>query len=185
MNYRINEIFYSIQGEGYWTGMPAIFIRFAGCNLKCPWCDTDHAHYEFMYIEQILKELEKYPCKNIILTGGEPALQVDKSLLLQLTVKYKIHIETNGTVNLDLLSPFIHWITVSPKEPYELLAQKRGHELKVVYEGQDLRKYDNLNFLSRYLQPLSNENIQETIEKVKEDPRWSLSLQTHKWTNIR
>ena len=77
---RINEIFYSLQGEGHFTGTPAIFIRFSGCNLKCSFCDTDHSHYTEMTEEEIVGEACKYPARHVVITGGEPLLQITASL---------------------------------------------------------------------------------------------------------
>ena len=78
---KINEIFYSLQGEGHWTGTPAIFIRFAGCNLRCDFCDTNHESGEEYDTEELIKELSQYPAKRVILTGGEPGLQVNDELI--------------------------------------------------------------------------------------------------------
>ena len=98
--YRINEIFYSLQGEGYWTGTPAVFLRFSGCNLKCPFCDTDFAAAAAMTEDELISALKdaSSECKRVIVTGGEPALQLDEALVQRLHKEgYTIHIETNGT----------------------------------------------------------------------------------------
>ena len=96
---KINEIFYSIQGEGYRTGTPAVFIRFSGCNLKCPFCDTQHSSGREMSDEEIIKEICFYPTRFVVLTGGEPGLQVDREFINKLHQAGKfIQIETNGTV---------------------------------------------------------------------------------------
>ena len=192
MKYKVNEIFYSIQGEGFWTGLPAIFIRFSGCNLDCSWCDTEHLSHKIMSLEEIMEEISQYPCEHVILTGGEPAINIDYELLLALKgdnkkrVEYFVHIETNGTISLRSFEDKIDWITVSPKSffPTHLLQQKDGCEIKVVYEGQDLIQYESLKFNKFYLQPLSNSNIEETINQIKENNKWNLSLQTHKLINI-
>ena len=95
---KINEIFYSLQGEGYHTGTPAVFIRFSGCNLKCDFCDTRHEEGEMMTDEDIVNEIGKYPAVMVILTGGEPSLWIDDAFidLLHHAGKY-VCIETNGT----------------------------------------------------------------------------------------
>lgn len=97
---KINEIFYSLEGEGAWQGYPTIFIRFAGCNLKCSWCDTDHISFEKIDIQKVLMEIEKYPCRRIKITGGEPLLQSKKVPMLMKILKdngYIVALETNGT----------------------------------------------------------------------------------------
>lgn len=98
---KINEIFYSLEGEGAWQGYPTIFIRLSGCNLKCSWCDTDHAKYEKMDIQKILMEIEKYPSRRIKITGGEPLIQDTKLPFLVKVLKdngYLVALETNGTI---------------------------------------------------------------------------------------
>ncbi|MCF0183480.1 MAG: radical SAM protein [Bacteroidaceae bacterium] len=179
--YRVNEIFASVQGEGYWTGTAAVFVRFAMCNLRCPFCDTDFDAYTEMTVDEILAEVNRYAPHTIILTGGEPALQVDERLIDALHAAGKrIHIETNGTRPLP---SGIDWVTLSPKAAPTVL--ERIDELKVVYEGQDLTQYDCYICPNRFLQPCSNQNIQETFEAVLTNPQWRLSLQTHKLIGVR
>ncbi|MDE5710447.1 MAG: 7-carboxy-7-deazaguanine synthase QueE, partial [Bacteroides sp.] len=115
---KINEIFYSLQGEGYHTGTPAVFVRFSGCNLKCPFCDTQHEEGTQMSDDEILEEVGKYPATTVILTGGEPSLWIDRGFieLLHRAGKY-VCIETNGT---RLLPDNIDWVTCSPKQGGEL-----------------------------------------------------------------
>ena len=111
-SYRINEIFYSLQGEGFWTGTPAVFVRFSGCNLRCPFCDTAHQAFTPMSADDILSACSEAPV--VVLTGGEPGLQVDAALIEALHgAGYRVHIETNGTV---ALPGGIDWVTLSPKE---------------------------------------------------------------------
>lgn len=186
--YKIVEIFYSLQGEGRWTGTPAVFIRFAGCNLKCPFCDTDFSHGDLMNLDELMKEVLKYPTMHVILTGGEPTLQVDHALLERLHHSgMYIHIETNGTTDIrKKYGQMIDWITVSPKGKYEA---KSGHELKVVYVGQteaELNEYVNTtNFEHYYLQPCSMSNIKEVVELCKRNPKWKVSIQVHKLLKIQ
>jgi len=101
---KINEIFYSIQGEGKWAGLPNIFIRTTGCNLRCSFCDTIYAYDEGkeMTIEEILNDISKYSCKYICITGGEPLLQDEVLKLINILLKdnYKICLETNGSISL-------------------------------------------------------------------------------------
>lgn len=111
---RINEIFYSLQGEGYHTGIPAVFVRFSGCNLRCPFCDTQHEEGTLMSDEDIVMEVAKYSTQVVILTGGEPGLWIDEKLVDALHHEGKyVCIETNGTC---LLPENIDWVTCSPKE---------------------------------------------------------------------
>ena len=107
---KINEIFYSIQGEGNWTGLPNIFIRTSGCNLRCTYCDTKYSYesYTEMKIEKIFNEIKKYNCKYICITGGEPLIHKDIRKLLKILLenKYNISIETNGSIDIKFLTRF-------------------------------------------------------------------------------
>jgi Organic radical activating enzymes len=179
---KINEIFYSLQGEGFYTGTPAVFVRFSGCNLRCPFCDTQHESGVMMTDDEIVTEVIKYPAKMVILTGGEPGLWVDDSLVNALhNIRMFITIETNGT---RVLPKGIDWITCSPKDKADVVLKKID-ELKVVYTGQSLDIYDHYVVKHRFLQPCSNQNIQETIECIKHHTEWRLSLQTHLLIGIR
>ena len=178
---KINDIFYSLQGEGYYTGKPAVFVRFSGCNLKCDFCDTAHEDGKLMSDEEIIEEISKYPANNIIITGGEPSLWIDDILIEKLHKAGKyVCIETNGT---NPLPEAIDWVTCSPKEN-TVLKIGRIDELKVVYTGQDLSKYENMNASHYYLQPCSCTNTQEVVDYILKNPKWRLSLQTHKMINI-
>lgn len=186
---RINDIFYSLQGEGRHTGRAAIFIRFSGCNLACPFCDTDFSGYREMTDEQIVEEvLEMVPDKDgvypmIVLTGGEPTLQVDERLidLLHEAGFCLVAMESNGTknppANLD-------WLTVSPKKNVMV---KRCQELKCIYDGKEKVEDHGIEADYYYLQPCdvgdagkNAEIIGQCIEEIKKNPKWMLSLQTHK-----
>lgn len=179
---KINEIFYSLQGEGYHTGTPAVFIRFSGCNLKCSFCDTRHEEGVLMTDEAILAEVAKHPAAVVILTGGEPSLWIDDAFigLLHRAGKY-VCIETNGTHPLPAA---IDWVTCSPKQGAAVVL-KRMDEVKVVYEGQDIRPYEQLPATHFFLQPCSCGNTAETVACVMSHPGWRLSLQTHKLIDIR
>lgn len=192
MKYNLTEVFYSIQGEGHWTGYPAIFIRFAGCNLGhevCKFCDTDFSLKLQLTKEAILQIIEDYPCKLIVLTGGEPTLQLqldseNNSRFVQFFKDrgYRVHIESNGTKELP---KNLDWITISPKGNWII---KGGDELKVVYQGQDLGQYGGTDFKYYYLQPCDIKgkvNYAETIRKVKEGDKWILSIQTQKILKIK
>jgi len=189
--YKINEIFYSLQGEGNFTGWPVVFIRFSGCNRKCTVksngfdCDTKHESGEQYTAYQIVDEIKKLTkdCKRIVATGGEPLLQLDEELVdLLHENNFYVHVETNGSI-IPSFKDKLDWVTVSPKE--KDWALKTGQELKVVYVGQDLESYLISNFNYYYLQPASMGNIQETIEQVKKYPRWKMSYQPKKNLNPR
>ena len=194
--YPIVEIFHSVQGEGFHTGIPHVFIRFGNCNLRCEWCDTDFMTFEDMDIDSIIEEVLSYDCDRVIFTGGEPAMQ-DLSVIGKRLKEHgiSISIETNGTIPVD---PIIDWICVSPKDqlyPNVSIKQRTGDELKVVYCGQDLALYDELKkgFTHLYIQPcyVEDESVQangksfQIVERlVKDSPGWRLSLQTHKWMGV-
>jgi 7-carboxy-7-deazaguanine synthase len=101
---KVNELFYSIQGEGIYAGLPTIFLRTTGCNLRCSFCDTTYAYEQGteMSIQEVLNEIEKYPCKQLCITGGEPLLQKDIPELLERLIqkKFTICLETNGSINI-------------------------------------------------------------------------------------
>ena len=194
--YKINEIFYSLQGEGYHSGTPAVFVRFSGCNLRCVFCDTQHQSGRIMTSQEIVDEVNKYSnAPLLVLTGGEPSLFINEAFVEELKQKTgkRVTIETNGTrpipANLD-------WVTFSPKSAFhggdtEPCALKRCDELKVVYLGQDLAQYDDIEARYRFLQPCYEENeeqrkanMQACVEAVKTYPNWRLSLQIHRVLNI-
>ena len=179
---KINEIFYSLQGEGYHTGTPAVFVRFSGCNLKCSFCDTQHEEGTLMTDDEIIAEVSKYPAATDILTGGETSLWIDEALVDRLHEAGKyVCIETNGTRPLPAS---IDWVTCSPKQGARL-AITRMDEVKVVYEGQDISIYERLSAEHFFLQPCSCYNTALTVDCVMRHPKWRLSLQTHKLIDIR
>lgn len=183
MAYNVNEIFYSLQGEGYFTGTPAVFLRFSGCNLRCDFCDTDHTASTAMDIDTLVNSLLSYPSRHLVITGGEPSLQVDRLLIEVLhDAGFYVQIETNGT---HALPDNIDWVTCSPKKGGEVVID-RIDELKVVYTGEDPEPAASRHMALHYfLQPCSGENIDETIAYILEHPHWRLSLQTHKLINIK
>lgn len=186
---RVNEIFYSLQGEGIHTGEPVVFVRFAGCNLRCPFCDTDFDSYTEMTEEEIVSEICKYPSNKVVLTGGEPTLQITSSLLFLLEENMRIvYVETNGTHQLP--EGPLHWVVCSPKNGKVYI--QRIDELKVVYEGQDMSQYDDYKAKVYSLQPCdtgdpvkNQEILQQTINYILQHPKWKLSLQTHKIINVK
>ena len=210
MIYNIKEIFLTLQGEGFNTGRKAVFCRFSGCNLwngleksrkkaKCSFCDTDFVgtngknggRYELKYlVDKIIKIWDSsLTCekKFIVLTGGEPLLQVDWKLLKELKKNnFFISLETNGTI---LTKLNFDWVTVSPKEKSDWKLRK-GNELKLVYPqyGFDLKKIQKLDFEYFFLQPKDKEtnrlNIIKTINYCKSHKPWFPSFQIHKSLGI-
>ena len=207
--YAVKEIFYTLQGEGANAGMPAVFCRFAGCNLwsgreedrakaVCQFCDTDFVGTDGERGGRYATAGElatacRAACTAaegstlIVLTGGEPMLQVDQDLIDALHARgFSVAIETNGTLPaLDT----IDWICVSPKAGAEL-RQTQGDELKLVYpqDGIDPSQYLDLEFKHRFLQPMDgparDANTVSAIAYCKANPAWRLSVQTHKILGI-
>lgn len=196
---KVNEIFYSLQGEGRFTGTPAVFIRLSGCNLKCDFCDTEHRQGMEMSEDEIVKEVLKYPTKHVVITGGEPLLQLTPSLLQKLHKNKKyIQVETNGSINpQDEILLVIDWITCSPKYGNIPNIQKID-ELKVVYDiahpefVTELENVQTTYNSTYYLQPCDRQNteynetnIASCLKYILEHPKWKLSLQTHKLLGLR
>ena len=112
--YKVNEIFYSLQGEGYFTGTAAVFLRFSGCNRRCDFCDTQHFTFTEMSADEIAGAAGAFPARHIVVTGGEPALQLDDILIRRLkALGFFIQVETNGTLPVPT---GVDWVTCSPKE---------------------------------------------------------------------
>ncbi len=197
---KINEIFYSLQGEGHLAGCPAIFVRFCGCNMHCDFCDTDHRSGVEMTDEEIFDAVRAYPAEWVVLTGGEPSLWIDEEFVeqLKLTTGKSVAIETNGSVSLP---GNIDWVTLSPKTGMPGAGDYRievrsADEIKVVEIGQDLEGYFSLPCRTEdtimYLQPCHVEdghinrlNMARTVDRVLSDPRWRLSVQLHRFLGIR
>lgn len=189
-SYRVNDIFYSLQGEGAQSGRPAVFVRFSGCNLCCPFCDTDFHNGTDMSDDEILRRLADYPTRYVVLTGGEPSLQVDDSLIQLLhQAGYTVAIETNGT---RLLPDGIDWVTLSPKEGGTVVLT-RADELKIVYTGQDVERYaQTIDAPHHFLQPCARavdsivtDNREAVVDYCLSHPHWRLSLQIHKILHIQ
>ena len=195
--WKINEIFHSLQGEGYNTGTASVFIRLSGCNLRCDFCDTQHEAGTMMSLPEIVEQVMQYPqAPLIVLTGGEPSLWIDEDFVVglkKMTGK-RIAIETNGT---HALPRGIDWVTLSPKcgignSGDAPLVLTRCDELKVVFLGQDLSQYDTIMATHHYLQPCWTDdadtrrrNLQATVQAVMDYPQWRLSLQTHRILGIK
>ncbi len=186
---RVNETFISLQGEGHFTGTPAFFLRLSGCNLQCPFCDTNHQSYKEMSEDGIVAEASRQKPRHIVVTGGEPALQLTKSLVDKLhEAGFFVQIETNGTLPLP---EGIDWVTCSPKGNVVL---ENVDELKLLYKGQDtdFGIVDSIKAKEYRLQPLDTGNemqnriiLRDTIAYILQHPKWSLSLQTHKMLAIK
>ena len=192
---KVNEIFYSIQGEGMNTGRPAVFVRLAGCNLKCPFCDTDFSKSEDMTVEQIVDEVCRIGnrCKFVVITGGEPTIQNCVQLIDTLHLAgYEVAMESNGTRR----PPYnVNYLTLSPKASYVSNGQpivKKCAELKVVFDGEHEPSDFGISALHYYLQPCdtgdaerNKEIMNQCVEYIKENPKWRMSLQTQKILNVR
>lgn len=191
---KVNEIFYSLQGEGFHTGTAAVFVRLSGCNLRCPFCDTHHSEGTEMTEEDICQAVKAFPASLVVVTGGEPSLYLTASLVDMLhQAGKKVAVETNGTHQLP---SNVDWITLSPKDAYvekALPVIRRCNELKEVFDGeQPVNDYPHIRADHYFLQPCdignSERNARITaacIDYIKQHPKWRLSLQTHKITNIQ
>ena len=190
--YRVNEIFCSLQGEGFWTGTPMVFVRMSGCNLQCPFCDTDHRAGTPMTAADIVAAVQEAggDCRRVCLTGGEPLLQVDGALVEALhAAGYKLHLETNGT---RAVPAGIDWVTLSPKEDFVgngTVVLQKADELKLVLaDGVNPEKWAAFPATWHFLQPCDvhgRTNVAEVTAYIEAHPSWRLSLQTHKLLGIR
>ena len=212
MSYAVKEIFYTLQGEGFHTGRPAVFCRFSGCNLWsgreedrpnaiCRFCDTDFVGTNgpgggrFASPDELADAITRHWPRRylrdnlpfVVLTGGEPLLQVDAPLIRALHQRgVTVAVETNGTLPAP---PGIDWLCVSPKAGTRLLL-RMGDELKLVFPqpGAEPEQFENLNFRHFYLQPMDGpqreRNTRQAVEYCLAHPNWKLSLQTQKFIGI-
>ena len=192
---KVNEIFYSLQGEGYHSGTPAVFVRFSGCNLRCPFCDTQHEEGVEMSETEIVEAVKDYPASLVVVTGGEPAMQLTEGLVdaLHAAGRY-VSVETNGTLPLP---KNVDWITLSPKDswvgPQAAPVLSHADELKLLFDGRhEPSQYSHIAVAHRFLQPCDMGNdarnaeiMQATVDYIKKNPAWRLSLQIHKILKIR
>ena len=187
------ETFYSVQGEGTWTGTPAVFVRLAGCNLNCRFCDTDYSLRAFASIDEISIRVRELgvECPMVILTGGEPLAQRETSALIDRLRDdgRRVHVESNGSVPVDL--PAGVWLTVSPKERLNPHMAARADEVKLIVDGRVPVEWVE-HFAGRdipiFLQPEGNKpaNIELALAAAKDRPaRFRLGLQTHKFIGVR
>lgn len=190
---KVNEIFYSLQGEGFHTGTAAVFVRLSGCNLRCPFCDTDHVSGKEMTEDEIADATKHYPAPLVVITGGEPSLFLTASLVDKLHQNGKtVAVETNGT---HALPENVDWITLSPKDAFLPNARPlltSCSELKVVFDGNPLPDYSHIKAEYLFLQPCdtgdalrNSEIIGLAVSYIQSHPEWRLSLQTHKIINIQ
>ena len=192
---RVNEIFYSLQGEGCQSGTPAVFVRLSGCNLRCPFCDTHHDEGVEMDDAAIVRAIEAWPASLVVVTGGEPALQLTATLVDAIhRAGRRVAVETNGTLPLP---PNVDWVTLSPKDswlgPQATPVLRRADELKLLFDGVHAPDpYRHIVVGHRCLQPVDTGDpvrnaqiIAATVEYVKQHPEWRLSLQIHKILNIQ
>lgn len=188
----VNEIFYSLQGEGARAGRPSIFIRLSKCNLRCSFCDTEFDSGEVMTLEEILKVIKEFGCKWIVWTGGEPTLQLtDEMVTFFKNNGYMQAIETNGTLKVP---QGIDYITCSPKQHFERIRTliPHAHELRFPIEkGDPLPDISVLPVADNYLlspifdaDKINKGNLDYCVQLVKENPQWSLSVQLHKLIEI-
>lgn len=198
VKYPVMEHFYTLQGEGRYTGQAAYFIRLGGCDVGCVWCDVkeswDEQAHPLISVEALIREASKHPARIVVITGGEPTLHD----LLPLTVAFKAagfrtHMETAAT---NPVTGMWDWITLSPKKFKAPLKENLAlaNELKVVvFHASDLKWSESfLPFVSEscqlFLQPEWSRHdrmVNLIIEYIEQHPEWSLSLQTHKFVHIR
>lgn len=188
---QLAEIFYSIQGEGAYTGTPAVFVRLAGCNLSCDFCDTDYSLKFFETVEGAVDRVREVggSCPMVILTGGEPLAQRETIALIEALRRdgRRVHIESNGTLFTEL--PTDVWLCVSPKERVDPRMAQRANEVKLIVDGRVPEEWLDL-FAEKplvLLQPEGNKpaNVQLALDYAKRHPsRFRLSLQTHKLIGV-
>lgn len=195
MRYRLVEIFESLQGEGRNTGRPCVFVRFAGCNLACPWCDTDVRERFSMTLDELLAEIASYKAKTVVLTGGEPTLiEGAPELIAALKAAgYFIAVETNATVDADWLQ-FVDYVACSPKAEFpERIALKKANEVRVVASGESVVEFcrrvkDLIEADDYYVSPCDHggeidfATAKSVLAKLD---GWSLSVQLHKILGFR
>lgn len=208
MSYAVKECYLTVQGEGAQAGITAVFLRFAGCNLwsglerdrataVCQFCDTDFVGTDgpgggkFKTAEDLADHVERFWPETgerwVVCTGGEPALQLDEALVEAFHKRdFKVAIETNGTI---ALADGIDWICVSPKAKAPLV-QTKGHELKLVYPQKENKpeEFSELEFDVFSLQPLDDKNqaahSEAAFQYCLKNPKWRLSVQTHKYIGV-
>jgi 7-carboxy-7-deazaguanine synthase len=185
------EVFYSIQGEGTWTGIPAVFVRLAGCNLACDFCDTDYSMKALAAVDDVVRLVREHggDCPTVVLTGGEPLAQSETPALIEALRcdGRRVHIESNGSIYTPL--PEDVWLCVSPKERVDPRMAERANEAKLIVDRRVPEEHFDLfaGMPSILLQPEGNkpQNVRLALDYVKAHPqRFRLSLQTHKFIGV-
>lgn len=201
--FRVKEIFYSLQGEGHYSGTPSVFCRFTGCNKwsgkledrassACPFCDTDfvggESYSEDALVDAIASAWPGGGRPRVVMTGGEPALQLTPSLMRKLRkANFDVAVETNGSKSLPDAGPY--WVTVSPKDTNIVVT--RGHEIKVLWPNPNTNpaEFVGMDFSYFYIQPIDDDNYESNLQSaaayVLANPKWKLSLQQHKIVGLR
>lgn len=195
MKYKLVEIFESLQGEGRNTGRPCVFVRFAGCNLACPWCDTDVGERFSMTLEELLAEIASYRAKTVVLTGGEPTLiEGAPELIAALKAAgYFIAVETNATVDAPWLQ-FVDYVACSPKAEFpDKIELKKANEVRVVASDESAVEFcrrvkEIIEADDYYVSPCDHDGeidfatAKSVLSKLD---GWSLSVQLHKILGFR
>ena len=192
MSLKVNNIFYSLQGEGGRAGQASVFVRLSTCNLACSFCDTDFYDGEELSLDEILHKIESFGCPWIIWTGGEPSLQLNDKVVGFFKAKgYKQAIETNGTRPLP---DGLDYITCSPKQNFEKIKNRIPYvdELRFpIQKGDPMPNMSQLPKAKRFfLSPIFEgenvvkENVDYCIQLIKNNPDWELSIQLHKLIGI-
>lgn len=193
--YNLVEIFESLQGEGRNVGRPCVFIRFAGCNLDCPWCDTDVKKHFEISLEDLVKEVSGYRTRSVILTGGEPTIQNDMPELVAALKEagFWIAVETNGTNDASWLQ-FVDYVACSPKAEFpDSVRLSKADEVRIVASSQDIAGFcrkmqDGIEAKDYYISPCDRGgSIDYASAKslLSELDGWSLSVQLHKILGFR
>ncbi len=202
--FQVVEIFYSLQGEGFNTGRPVVFVRLAKCNLHCLWCDTNLDKYQELLQDEIIEKIEQFDCKNVVITGGEPTYNENVFELVTAFKKldYWVAVESNATNQIP--EGIFDYVSLSPKVQYKKLYQKsnmpsKADEVRIVVDGnaEDFCHFieDKIKAHNYYLSPKydidGNFNMLDTITLLgrlnarSNSKKWYLSLQTHKFANIQ
>jgi 7-carboxy-7-deazaguanine synthase len=190
---QVAEIFYSLQGEGSFTGTPAVFVRLAGCNLACDFCDTDYSLKLIASVDDVVRRVREAggSCPMVVITGGEPFAQRETLDLIRALRAdgRRVHVESNGTIPVERELPDDVWLTVSPKERLDAGMARRANEAKLIVDRRVPREWIDQFGTSTpiFLQPEGNkpENVALAVEAAKSEPKlFRLSLQTHKFIGI-
>ena len=205
--YQVNDLFYTLQGEGHWSGRPAVFCRFSRCNLWsgvereravaiCTFCDTDFNSFQELNCDRLVEEIvSRWPGAGnpmVVFTGGEPLLQLDSDLVQELHgLGWYVAVETNGTLPLTVS---VDWVCVSPKT--KAVRIRKGDELKFVYPQKNIQPdmFSGLDFDYFWISPMNESgtsgnfvdcNTVEAVKYVLENPAWRLNVQMHKMIGVK